>query len=524
MSKLDELFGERIKENKLSSVSIISEKTEEDLEIKKIDRVLTIGLLLLILIVPLVIRVHFAEFVSPQITGTSMDSGSKADIFTFYKFVLLLIGTILLTIVFLYKVMFVGYVIPKSKINIFTGLLALTIVGSAIFAPNKTLALFGMYNRNEGTLTYLCYITLFFIASNIKYSLRQLNWFVYVLYPFVIINTILGLLSFFGIDILKYDIGKAILYSGLPEGSSLTEGSKLIATINHGNYVSGFAAVLIGIFLTWALLDQNKIRKIINLVFSLLSFAMLLGSLSSSGFVTIAVMIPIIALLIIKAKSKKQFIIIALSFMIASSGIFAIMAKHNPKVWDETFGMVLTNNPFKNKSAFEWKGLVVDKAFANDKVEYTFPKLPESGVGAGSGRIYIWEETWDLIKERPLVGYGLDTLPYHFPQNDTGIHANIESYKVIVDKPHNMYVGMAYGAGVIALLALVLLFNSILFQGIKGVLKTNHTMLIVLLIACTTFMVQGLFNDTISGTAIIFWVLLGNALALLKVKMICERE
>lgn len=509
MSKLDELFGERIKENKQSAI-VVGEKTEAEIEIGKIDKVLTFGLLLLVLIVPLVIRVHFTDFISPQVTGTTLDTGSKADIFTFYKLVFLLIGTSLLTIVFLYKVFFVGYKISKSKINIFTGILAATIIVSAIFAPNKTLALFGTYNRNEGTLTYLCYIALFFIASNIKYSNKQMRWFIYILYPFVIINTVLGLLNFFGIDILKYDFGKSILFSGLPEGASLTERSKLIATINHGNYVSGFAAVLLGLFLTWALLDKSKLRSAVNLFFSLLAFAMLLGSLSSSGFVTIVVMLPIIAILIMKSSNKKHFITMALVFLIASSGIFTVMANHNPKVWDESVGMIIKENPFKkSKAAFEWKGFMPDIAYANDKIEYTFPELPKSGVGAGSGRVYIWGKTWELIKERPLLGYGLDTLTYHFPQNDTGIHTNIANYKVTVDKPHNMYVGMAYGSGLIALLAFVLLFSAILLRGIIDVFKANRPIVTSILIACMAFMIQGLFNDTISGTAVVFIVLLG---------------
>lgn len=509
MSKIDELFGERIRENTLNSNNIAKPVTEDEIEIRKIDKILTIGLLLLILIVPLVVRAHLSDFASPQVTGTDMDSGQKSDIFTYYKFIILLIGTSLLTLIFLYKVFFVGYAIPKSKLNIFTGILAVMIVLSAVFAPNKTLALFGMYNRHEGTLTYLCYIALFFIASNIQYTMKQLRWFVYILYPFVIINTLLGLLSFFGIDILKYDLGKSILFSGLPEGSSINEGSKFLATINHGNYVSGFAAVLIGLFLTWALLDKNKVRSVINLFFALAAFAMLLGSLSSSGFVTLLVILPVMVLLILKTKNKKQFITVLVSFLIIGSGIYTIMAKHNPQVWNETFGVIANSNPFEDaKQVFNWDKLMVDKAYADEKAEYKLPDLPESGVGPGSGRLYIWEKTWGLIKERPLFGYGLDTMPYHFPQDDPGKHANIETYQVVVDKPHNMYVGVAYGSGIIALISLLLLFGCVVVTRIKQI-KDSNGLDIAITIGCLTYMLQALFNDTLIGTALFFWVSFG---------------
>ncbi|WP_082677251.1 O-antigen ligase family protein [Bacillus sp. FJAT-29937] len=509
MSKIDELFGERIKENALDSDYIDKVETENEVEIKKIDKFLTVVLLLLILIIPLVVRVHFSDFVSPQVTGTDLDSGSKSDIFTFYKFVLLLIGTMILGLVFLYKVIFVGYVIPKSKINILTGILAVTILLSAIFAPNKTLALIGMYNRHEGTLTYLCYIALFFIASNIKYTAKQLSLFIYILYPFVIINTTLGLLNFFGIDILKYEFGRAILFSGLPEGSNLQEGSKFLATINHGNYVSGFAAVLIGLFLTMSLLDNNKVRSLINLFFALASFAMLLGSLSSSGFVTLLVILPIMALLVIKAKGKRYFATIFVLFFIVGSGIFTIMAKYNPQVWNESIGVILKNNPFENVQSAIGKVLESDKVYANEKVDYNFPNLPESGVGPGSGRLYIWGKTWELIKERPLFGYGLDTMPFHFPQNDTGKHENIETYRVIVDKPHNIYVGVAYGSGLLAFVFLLSFITMQLIAVAKKLVLKASLVGYSLFIGIIAFLVQFLFNDSLLGTTFIFWVLFG---------------
>lgn len=511
MSKFDELFGERIKENAQNSSHRDKVETESEIEIKKIDKILTIGLLLIILIVPLVVRVHFAEFVSPQITGTDMDSGSKSDIFTFYKFVILLVGTLILSLIFLYKVTFAGYSILKSKLNIFTGIFAVMVLLSAIFAPNKTLALFGMYNRHEGTLTYLCYIALFFIASNIRYTNKQLRWFIFILYPFVIINAFLGLLSFWGFDILKYDFGKAILYSGLPEGASLQESSKFIATINHGNYVSGIAAVLIGIFLTYSLLDKNGLRSLINLLFALITFAVMLSSLSSSGFVTLLAITPFMALLVIKTNNKKKFILTGIIFLILSTGIYTIMASHNSKVWDETFGIILNNNPFDqdDNKAVGVNLSFGNKVFAEEEVEFNFPKLPESGVGAGSGRLYIWGKTWELIKNRPILGYGLDTLPYHFPQNDPGKHSNIETYNVVVDKPHNMYVGVAYGSGMIAIVALIVLCGFVLIKGLKSVVRENHIVLTSILIGSFAYMVQGLFNDTISGLGALFWILLG---------------
>ncbi|MDW2876416.1 MULTISPECIES: O-antigen ligase family protein [Bacillaceae] len=504
MSKLDEIFGEKIKE-RVSNRKEEVQLSEDQLEMKKADSILVWGLLLILLVVPLIARVHFSEFASPLVTGTSLDTGMKSDIFTFYKFVVLLIGTIGLAIVFLYKVVILGYMIPKSKINLLTGILAVLIVLSAVFAPNKSLALFGMYNRHEGTLTYLCYITLFFIASNITLSSKNIKWFIYVLYPFVLINTTLGLLGFYGFDILKTDFGKNLLFSNMPEGSHINEGSKLISTINHGNYVSGVSAVIIGLLLTWSLLDKNRLRSLINLLFSLAAFSMLLASLSSSGFVTLLAVSPLIILLIIKSKNKKQFIIVGMSFVLLSGLILSLMSSHNSKVWDESIGFFVSNNPFDDNKDVGLTGQFTHHVYAAEKVEYNFPELPESGVGAGSGRLYIWGKAWDLIKERPLLGYGLDTFTYHFPQNDPGKHANIETYTVVVDKPHNAYVGIAFGCGIPALIILCILLFVVL-KHLFFLVINNYKIGSVLLIFMLAWATQYLFNDSLLGINIIFWI------------------
>ena len=59
------------------------------------------------------------------------------------------------------------------------------------------------------------------------------------------------------------------------------------------------------------------------------------------------------------------------------------------------------------------------------KRHFTLPELPESGWGPGTGRIYIWEKTLKLVKERPLFGYGLDTLMYNFPHDNIEARANL---------------------------------------------------------------------------------------------------
>lgn len=534
------------KDNKKTPLEATSTRDNRDVaEAQKVDKAI-FGILLAILgILPLLTRTKVIDFTGPQITNNlSIGSGTVADVFTYYKFIFLIIATSILIILFLYRAYGIGIPIKKSFINIPLAILALFVALSALLAPFKSLALIGMYNRHEGALTYLCYFTLFFIAANLTYTKKMLHNVIYALYPIVIVNTILGLLGFYGVDLIKSSFARAIL---LPKGITeemIGAGSQFITTINHGNYVSGISVVLIVIFMMMFILDKNKIRQAANTILAIFSFAMLLSSLSRSGFLTFLLMLPLLALILLVFKERlKNY-----SKFGTQLGLFAIvffiMASHNPLVWDESMGTLIKSNPFNNQESSTvldataikklslrgFDNLFESKVYAqsentgqNSEEPFMLPTLPEYGTAPGTGRLYIWEKALELIKDKPITGYGLDTFSYHFPQNDPGKISGLASHTVIVDKPHNVYINMLYGAGMIAFITLLLLFGTALFKGLKQFFGNRFEyseekgfIFISIFFGITAYLIQGLFNDSIIGSAPIFWVLFGVYVAIMK--------
>jgi len=518
MSKLDELFGERIKENTLNSTNHVLPDTEKDIEIKKIDRVLTIGLSLLILIVPLIVRAHFGDFVSPQVTGTDMDTGVKSDIFTYYKFVVLVIGTVLLGMIFLYKVFAVGYVIPKSKLNILVGIFTITIILSAVFSPNKTVALFGMYNRHDGTISYLCYIALFFIAANIRYTSKSIKWIIYSIVPFVIINAVLGLLLLYGKDVFQWDWVNRMVFGNLPDGSEINEGSKFWSTLNNPNYISGFAGCLTALFFTLAVLKENLVEKGLLLVISLASFSVILTSLSTSGFVIFIIALLLILIFAIISKSKIKNLSVYMVGIIGFSLILNIYAIKNPIVWQESVGFFISKNPYTEiqKSIGLLEDISIESTVSAAENDFKLKELPSYGVSAGSGRVYIWGKTIKLISDKPLLGYGLDTFAYHFPQDDPEKISGLGKFNIITDKPHNLFMGLAYGAGIISAISLIFLIGFILIKWLINLFKGkgSHEFFAVG-IMIISFVFQAMFNDSIIGFTNTIFILLGVLVSLL---------
>jgi len=172
----------------------------------------------------------------------------------------------------------------------------------------------------------------------------------------------------------------------------------------------------------------------------------MLVALSSSGIVSLVVVLPlIIAIAYIISRDRKRTFITAGTVLLLFSLVFMLLNAHNPKIYSETIG-------FFQHPLTPGQGTINSEAVKLDGVY-----LPASGRTAGSSRGYIWSETLDLIKQKPLTGYGQDTLAYYFPQNDIKKVAGIGSYNLLITKPHNAYLGIAYGSGIPALLALLAL-------------------------------------------------------------------
>ena len=169
---------------------------------ESLDNKIMVILLIIIGLVPLITRMVVLPHTAPTISGSILDTGIKGNAFTYLKMNLLILLTGLAMLVFLYKMVFYKYRIKPSFINVPTAALFVLILLSCLFSSYSSVATTGIFTRHEGTLTYIMYIALFFIAANIQIKPKYLDYMVYALVPIVLVNSILGLLAFYGINIL----------------------------------------------------------------------------------------------------------------------------------------------------------------------------------------------------------------------------------------------------------------------------------------------------------------------------------
>jgi len=542
-----------------------AKSSNEDLLLSRqesVDNKIMIILLIIIALVPLITRMVVLPHIAPTISGNILDTGMKGNAFTYLKMNLLILLTGAATLLFLYKMVFLKYHIKPSFINIPTAALFILILLSCMFSSYSSVATTGIFTRHEGTLTYVTYIALFFIAANIHIKPKYLDYLVYALAPLVLVNSILGLLAFYRINILDNPVIQAIFIS--PEYARyINEGSLLSTTINNPNYVSGIAAVIFVIFLTRFLFSERIRDTIVYYLLLLCTFSMLLTATSTSGFLTLLVVVSFVLVPALQTGRIIQVLLKSAGLLATLILIYMKCNSHNQAVYINTMGfmpymavipLLMLVVVLLMAIGMRYKGLgkgmavmavllLIVGVFYSDNLKripvfnqvagsisisepdpaILIPdetgnlNLPSYGTGLGSGRVYLWTKTLSLIKEKPILGYGLDTIGYHFPHYDLNNVSNISSG--ITDKPHNMYLALAFGSGIPALLALfallIIYLKKNLFLYSIEINTHRRIMLLCIVGGCLAYLFQGIFNDSIIGTAPIFWIIFGIGVSLL---------
>jgi hypothetical protein len=495
---------------------------------ESMDGLILTVLLLMLALIPLIIRVTIFHVVSPNISNTNLDTGLAGNVFTYYKQIWLIVGTLLITLMFLFKMTHHNYLVAKSYINLPVAVMLLLIILSSIFSDLRTISLFGYSSRNEGALTYVCYLILFYVAANLDYSPKSRKWLFYSLLPLIVINVSLGLVYFYGYNILNSDLVLSLILPSNMSKTVMQSGSYINSTLMNPDFASGIGGVLTAIFITKALFAKDTKSRVLNIIVATGSYTIILTSLAKSGFFTIVATLPILGLIILFSKVRKQRIITLSAALLVFTLILFLLSQHNPMVWDKSVGFFLgTKAGYETITNLSNSSNVQTPITTQENTVDQEFNLPPSKWAPGTGRLYIWPETLKLIEAHPILGYGRDTLPYVFNQNDPNKASGLADPNIIVDKPHNIFLDIAVGSGIPCLLVFLALCFCYIKDNIRSfksrVVSQDSNILIILFVGWCAFLIQGMFNDTIIGTGIIFWILFGASVAIARQELPLEK-
>lgn len=167
------------------------------------------------------------------------------------------------------------------------------------------------------------------------------------------------------------------------------------------------------------------------------------------------------------------------------------------------------------------EGVLYNNELGNPiKLESVTPFIGwEDNINFGSGRGYIWSRTLPMMKETVLLGHGADTYCLYFPHQDyTGKYNAGWNINLIVDKPHNMYMGMWTGTGGISVIAFLIILLFYFVQTIKlywrkDIETFSDFVGLGIALGVLGFATSGVVNDSSVSVMPMFYALLGSGIA-----------
>ncbi|MDA2936359.1 O-antigen ligase family protein [Patescibacteria group bacterium AH-259-L05] len=141
---------------------------------------------------------------------------------------------------------------------------------------------------------------------------------------------------------------------------------------------------------------------------------------------------------------------------------------------------------------------------------------------AGNYRLMHWKASVDLIKQRPILGYGLGTQRFNFPKYYRPEFAIYEKPNIYLDYAHNDILDILLAAGFIGLMSYLFLIGSVFWRGLRYFLKRqeNGVLVFLLLSGLFAYLVSILFSFHVISTLVYFWVFM--VLAIVMVEKLIE--
>ncbi len=136
------------------------------------------------------------------------------------------------------------------------------------------------------------------------------------------------------------------------------------------------------------------------------------------------------------------------------------------------------------------------------------------GSGSTGQRVYIWGRTIEVIRSRPLLGWGLETLGEVFPYERDGLVKYFGFRPVIIDKAHNDLLQMAVSIGIPGAAMYLLFWAAVVWSGARTLRRASGMSRVFAagwLAAVVAYLVQVQFSFSTVAVAPVAWLLAGSA-------------
>ena len=345
---------------------------------------------------------------------------------------------------------------------------------STLFSQAPYHSFWGSYNRKLGYILWLhgfiFFLVLFF---NLK-TKKQVQRIFYVIIATTTIVVIYGFLQILGLDPFCW-----------AEPAFLT--GRIFSTFGQPNFLASWLLLAIPI-VVWLMIKvaplKDSILKspLIISLFLLSIFALVLTQSRGAwiGFFFAFFFFSIIFAFISGQKRLAKLLGILLAITIVVVGY-------------------LNFSPYPIKSSQPITGRLL-----------TFGQLKETG----KLRLIWWRNSLDLIKARPVLGYGPETQRFNFVRFYEPEFAALEAINSYPDRAHNDILDMLLTSGILGLAAYLFLITSAFYLGLRFIFRKVNSVftvyssqftVLILLTGLVGYLISVQFSFHLIPTLVYFW-------------------
>ncbi len=355
-------------------------------------------------------------------------------------------------------------IVQKDRINISLFIYFILLAASVYAAENKVFAIIGVPGRWEGLVTITLYMFLFITAR--LYLVPDEGLFKIILVTAIIVS-IYGILQTMNFDPFPRDV--------LRENWS----SRAFSTMGNPNFLGSYIVLIIPTSIYFYIIKKN--------ITGLTAYAILFYCLLSTGtrgawLGTIASIMAFAAIHYMYFRySKGEFTRYIILLVIT----ILLLALYN----------------------FNTEGAFIDRFLSIARDANEFLTKGDRADYSGANRGFIWKRVAELIKKRPLTGYGIENLGEAFKKYYTQDMIELWNEVRYLDKAHNEYLHIAVTSGIPSLLVYLTFISQIILKGLFR-LKNCKTALLILS-SVIGYMTAAFFNISVVSVAYVYWIFLG---------------
>lgn len=357
-----------MKKNKENKNYINKDVITIDYENKRLSILYFLPLLLIASFVPLIVYAKYIDLSSTVQYLYWTGQQQYLDFFSYWKsrWVIVLTFIALITYIILYKQKKLPFKDLKQY-SIPLGTYALFVIMSTILAIDKQTALWGFVDMYQGMFVLLSYVLITFLTINFVNNEKDIKLFVNAFLFLMIVEGIIGVGQYFGLDFFQTNMGKSIIIPSniVVEDLSFSFGPKTIyGTLFNTNFVGSFVTLMLPLSVALLLGSKTNKQRVISVLATILMILVWIGCNSRAGYLGVTVS-AVFALWLFRKIIRKYwvgftgfmvvFAVILIGFNHASEGRIITRLKTFNVM--EQIEIIRTNN--ENNEAFIFEDIIL---------------------------------------------------------------------------------------------------------------------------------------------------------------------